>query len=194
MNTYNELSTAVTSFAGQDGNPDFTNMVGVFIDLGEADIYRLLRHDRMVKHYTLGGAAPYEVPDDFLEAAAVNQGYAVCEYAPPDLLLSIEASTDVPTHWSIFGNEFIFNGTPTVETVISYFARPTSLATEANALFKLNPDLFLYAALSHAMIFLRDEARQAVWTGLFRAKLAEINAASWDARVPRQQPLRTRIA
>lgn len=193
MSTYSDLSTAVTSFAGQEGNSEFTNMVGTFIELGEADIYRSLRHDRMVKSYALSGAAPYLIPDDFLEPVAVNQGYAMCEYKPPEVLLAVAASAEVPTAWSIYGSEFVFDGAPNAETVVSYFAKLPALVTQPNALFILNPDLFLYAALAHAMIFLRDEGRQSVWAALFKQKLQEIEAASWHARLPKQQPLKTRI-
>ena len=193
MSTYTDLANSVTAFAGQEGNSEFTNQVGTFIELGEADIYRSLRHDRMVKSYAMTGSAPYLIPDDFLEAVAVNHGYAVCEYQPPEILLNAEASTEPPTQWSIFGSEFVFNGTPTAETVVSYFAKLPALVTQPNALFLLNPDLFLYAALAHAMIFLRDEGRQSVWAALFKQKLQEIEAASWHARLPKQQPLKTRI-
>lgn len=193
MSTYSDLSTAVTSFAGQEGNSEFTNQVGTFVELGEADVYRSLRHDRMVKSYALSGSAPYLIPDDFLEPVAVNHGYTACEYRPPEIILAVEATLEAPTAWGIFGSEFVFNGLPTAETVVSYFAKLPALVTQPNALFLLNPDLFLYAALAHAMIFLRDEGRQAVWTGLFRQKLDEINAASWHARLPKQQLLRQRI-
>lgn len=192
MNTYQGLTAAVTAFAGQEGNPEFTQQVGTFIALGEADIYRKLRHDRMLKSIPVGTAPPYLIPDDFLEAAAVDHGYDVCEYAPPDIVRDIEATTDAPTLWSLFGSELVFDGTPTDVTILIYYAKPPELIAAVNPLFVQNSDLFLYAALSHAMIFLRDEARQAVWAGLFQTKLAELIGSAWDARVPKRQPLTTR--
>jgi hypothetical protein len=194
MNSYSELSAAVTAFAGQEGNPEFTNQVGLFISLGEDQVYRSLRHDRMIKSAALSGSPPFLIPDDFLEMSAVNHGYDLCEYAPPELVLSAPASTDPPTLWSILGSELVFDGTPTAETVISYFAKLPNLVNEPNALFLLNSDLFLYATLTQAMIFLRDEAREGAWDGLFKRKLDEINAASWHARLPKQQPLKMRYS
>ena len=221
MNTYTDLANAVTAYAAQSGNPEFTSMVKTFILMGEANIYRNLRHDRMIKNMGLDGAGPYLLPDDFLEMSAVNHGYTVCEYLPSEILLNVDVSTGAPTAWSLFGNEIVFNGTVTEETVISYFAKPPGIdytptpdswtegnvqawsaestvlwqgteavdAPETNALFLLNPDLYLYAALAQAMVFLRDEARQAVWDGLFQQKLQELKDASWHARIPKQQPL-----
>ncbi len=190
MNTYTELLNAVTSYAGQDGNLEFTDMVPLFISLGEADVYRNLRHDRMIKNIAINSVIPpYLIPDDCLEMVAVLQGYSQCEFVTSDFILSKPATATDPTVWSILGNELIFDGTPTSNTAISYFSKPVELAQAANPMFVQNPDLFLYAALSHAMIFLRDEVRQGIWDGLFRQKLQEIMGAAWSARLPKQQLL-----
>ena len=51
---------------------------------------------------------------------------------------------------------------------------------------------FLFAALAQAMLFLRDEARQGIWDTMAKQKREELMASSWDARIPKQEPLRTR--
>lgn len=193
--SFTNMSDAVIAFAGQQGNYEFTSMVGAFIGLGESDVYRNLRHDRMVKSVVIGSGAgtnPYPLPDDFLEAVTVTHAGSPCTFKPPDVVLMAGTSDGPPTCWAILGGGFIFDGTPTNETVVVYFARLTALVEEQNVLVDLHPDLFLYAALAHAMIFLRDEQRQGIWEGLFQRKLQEIDSASWHARIPKQQTLTIR--
>ena len=189
MNTYAELVSAVTAFMGQEGNPEVVNQVPLFIALGEATIYRQLRDERMITNTLVGTTPPYILPDDFLEPQAVWIGYSKISYVPPDMILQDEVSTDTATLWSVLGTELLFNGATTDTTTLSYFAKPAPLVEEVNNLFLLNPDLFLYAALSEAMIFVRDESRSGVWKGLFAEKLAAVRSAAWDARLPRAQPL-----
>lgn len=189
MNTYAELVSAVSAFLGQDGNPDVEAMVPVFVSLGEDDIYRRLRHPFMVKNAAVGTVSPYTVPDDFLEAVAVWNGYEKIEYLPADRILASEATSEEPTQWSVLGEELIFDGTPTTVTTLSYYAKPDSLATSTNRLFLANSDLYLYAALTQSIPYLRNEERAQVWGQLYAKKLEDLKLAAWDADRPHGQPM-----
>lgn len=190
MNTYSELLAAVGAFIGQGGNSEVETQIPVFISLGEDEIYRDLRHDRMLKTASIG-LFPFVLPDDFLEAKAFWCGDTVISYVQPDMIInSDETSTNtVTTRWSILGNELIFDVLPSGCGELIYYAKPAPLATEVNVLFKQNSDLFLYAALANAMIFLHDETRLQSWVAAYQAKINSLMGVSWDERIPKAQPL-----
>lgn len=193
MDTYAELVSAVEAFIhGSDIDPRVSTQVPVFIDLGEAAVYRNLRDHRMIQNVNLDYEnPPYLMPSDYLEADSMHVGYTEVNFVLKEAILQNEVTEDVPTWWSIHGQEFIFNGTPTDTTILTYYARPAALATEVNDIFLLNSDLFLYAALREAMVFMRDEERMAIWAANFQQRLQEAQLAAWAQSAPRGQPVRS---
>jgi hypothetical protein len=190
MNTYAELTSALKAFIGQQGNAEVESQIPVFVSLGEDDIYRVLRHDRMLKTLSLG-TLPFTLPDDFIEAKAFWCGDSTLEYVAPDAIINTNETSTTTTCWSILGGELIFDAPPSGCGELIYYAKPEPLATATNVLFKQNSDLFLFAALAHAMIFLRDESRQQSWASAYQGKLSTLIRSAWDERIPSGQTLST---
>jgi len=63
------------------------------------------------------------------------------------------------------GANFVFGPYPdSGYTVLgTYYAKPTSIQSSANALFTANPDLYLYAALAEAEGYTKNDKRIALW-------------------------------
>lgn len=195
--TYQELVSVVTGYLQGDSasaDPTVVVMVPTFISLGEADIYRTLRDFRMLQDVNIDYAnPPYLIPGDYLETDSVRVGYQDMEFVSKNDILSEEASDSLPTCYSLQGREIIFNGTPDDTAILTYYAKLPALSEATNDIFLLNPDVYLFAALFEAMIFMRDEKRQAVWEGQFTRRLGEVVDASWAAKMPRGQSIRSKV-
>lgn len=95
----------------------------------------------------------FHPPQDFWQRAGVN-------------------SSDSPTFYTIEGDSIVFapvSGAAKFARVL-YYRRPSAVATAVPRLFRDNPDLYLYAALTHASPYLGDDIRSVTWA----AALAQI--------------------
>jgi hypothetical protein len=84
------------------------------------------------------------------------------------------SSDTKPKYIAREGSNFIFGPYPDAAYTVKgiYYARLTSIATSANALFTANPDLYLMATLCESAPYIKDDSRVAVW----EAKFAQIKA------------------
>jgi hypothetical protein len=176
ISTYSELQAAVVSFLHRS---DLTSIVPDLITIGEKRIFRKVRCRVMETALTgtiTGGVVA--VPADFLElkfANLVTTPAQVLQKATASQIYAkypLRASDRRPTHIAREGSNFIFGPYPSSADVLSgiYYAKPTVIATSANALFLANPDLYLFAALCEAAPYIKDDPRIVIW----EAKLAQI--------------------
>jgi hypothetical protein len=56
-----------------------------------------------------------------------------------------------------------------------YYKKLTALATSTNTLFTVNPDLYLYAALTASAPYLLNDQRIQVWEGLYAQTKNSVN-------------------
>ena len=184
ITTYQELQTSVANWLSRD---DLTSIIPDLITIGEKRIFREVRC--RVMETTLTGTTSsgvIAVPSDYL---AIK--FAYISGTPVSKLARMSASqlyerwplrtaTGLPVAIAREGANFIFGPFPVLDYTIGgiYYAKPTVIATSANALFLANPDLYLFSALCEAAPYLKDDQRAVIWEGLFATGLANLILSS----------------
>lgn len=196
ITTYDALKTAVADFLNRD---DLASVVPTFISLAEADISRKLRHwmqERKVR-------APFDegfefLPDDWLATISLRHadGTEVRQVGVSEMAeMKAYARTGKPEVYRVEAGRIEVYPTPSEANDIDlvYFARIPALSATAttNWLLTNHPDILLYGSLMQSAPYLADDARVAVWGGLYAAALQSAQADSDDAR--HSGPLRIRI-
>lgn len=179
--TYDELKTAVADWLKRS---NLTSSIPDLILMGEKWIFRKARTRDMETALSVvisNGLAP--LPADY-----VALKHAYIDGTPTRQLHRKEAgwiygqyptrsSDGKPLYIAREGANFIFgpfaDSGYTVKGI--YYKRLASVQASANALFVANPDLYLFAALAEAVLFLKDDARVGVWTAKRNEILAEVN-------------------
>lgn len=84
---------------------------------------------------------------------------------------TLRAADAKPTHIGREGTNFIFGPYPDSNYSIAgiYYAKPTIIATSANALFTANPDLYLFATLAECAPYMMDDPRAALWDAKYNS-------------------------
>lgn len=182
LTTFAELQTSVANWLHRS---DLTSVIPDFIRLGEVRLFRDVRARCM--ETALSGtisSGVLAVPSDYLELK-----FAYIDASPAKSLVSAPASqiyekyptrtaSGKPGFIAREGSNFIFGPYPDSGYSVKgiYYARPTSIATTANSLFTLNPDLYLYAALCEAAPYLVDDARVQMWEMKRKALTEQVNS------------------
>ena len=176
ITTYQELQTSVANWLSRD---DLTSIIPDLITIGEKRIFREVRCRVMETALTgTTSSGVIAVPSDYL---AIK--FAYISGTPVSKLARMSASqlyerwplrtaTGLPVAIAREGANFIFGPFPVLDYTIGgiYYAKPTVIATLANALFLANPDLYLFSALCEAAPYLKDDKRIPIW----EAKLKQI--------------------
>lgn len=191
ISTYAELQDQVSVWLNK---PDVDQTVPTLIALTEADINRRLRHWKMQKRSVAEISDQYSaVPGDWLET---SRFYTTDGYTQPLDLISQAELIDRkaragnvsgrPQFYAVTGGQFEFYPVPdaTYNAELVYFASLDALSDSntSNWLLASAPDVYLYGALVHSAPFLGDDARLAVWSGLYQAALNGLNETSEAAR------------
>lgn len=204
--TYAEFKSLVQAYLHQEGNPKIADQVDNFIALGEAPINRVARTQQMlgtvlVSELATGDPVTYPVPSDFLEVYGIWEDDDPVEYVQVDKLRKLGQETQTancPPYYSVFGGYLIFTKAVTDSMTLTYYAKPTALASisgEINtSLFPKHMDLYLYSAMAEAAPLLRDEQRGAYWQTKRDTVFAEMKLEDWSSHLPKAQPLRIRYA
>lgn len=176
ITTYQELQTSVANWLSRD---DLTSIIPDLITIGEKRIFREVRC--RVMETTLTGTTSsgvIAVPSDYLAIKfAYISGTLVSKLTRMSASQLYErwplrTATGLPVAIAREGANFIFGPFPVLDYTIGgiYYAKPTVIATSANALFLANPDLYLFSALCEAAPYLKDDKRIPIW----EAKLKQI--------------------
>jgi hypothetical protein len=88
-----------------------------------------------------------------------------------------------PFFIGVDGSTFIFGPFPDSNYTVNgiYYAKLTSIQSSANALFAANPDLYLFASLAEAALFIKNDKWAGIWTSKRDSVLDDINMESKDA-------------
>ena len=205
---YNAFRVAVSQMIeGDDLGPTFSvNTLDLIIGLGETRVYHGdrslpgLRASTMVTPMSLAvtnNAAP--LPANLIELKDVYfSGKPPLEVVPLERLRGLEAADAMASTDSHFcaqdGDTLRFWPAGEGNVLGSYYARPADLqsVTWAQATtFARYPELFLYAALYEAAIFLGMLDKQPIWEARFRQHLDGANHRE-AMRVYGGSPLRMR--
>lgn len=187
---YDELKAAIADFLNRE---DLTAVIPTFIGLAEADINRNIRNFRMEKRSTAAVDTQYStLPTDWVETIRVTiPGTSTrVELASNGALADMRAARadmpGTPTHYAHTAGGLELFPTPDAEYTIEvlYYGKIPALSagTPTNWLLTAAPDVYLYGSLIQSAPYLKDDARAAVWAGLYQNAVSNENAASERAR------------
>lgn len=184
ISTLTELKTAITDTLARS---DLSSHLDNLIIEGEKHIVRRARTPEMETAFSdTISSGTLSVPTGFLgwkwvqisgnpsRHLKVRPATWIMENYP------LRSSDGKPFFIGRDGSSFVFGPYPdSGYTVVgTYYARPTSVLSSANALFVQNPDIYLYAALCAAEPFLKNDKRLPIW---MRLRDEEIRAANDEA-------------
>lgn len=167
ISTYAELQTAIANWLKR-GN--LSSRIPEFISLAEATINRRLRVRAMESRETFSLGSEYfdltTLTGTFLEARNVQLNTdprTTLDYLTPDQIDTFWSnSVGKPRSFTIIGDELQVRPAPdaTYTAEISFYS-PISALSDSNTtnwLLTNHPDIYLFAALYHGNLFIKDRA------------------------------------
>ena len=205
LNTYAALKTAVTDWVARM-DTKLVSHVDDFITLAEVRIWDRVRlRAGLAQNQTLtvlAGTSSAALPADFLGLHRIESaGLPRMVYASPDELLDDTfGQVGSQTMYSIEGATFLLGIAPSVNTTLtySYYKRPAALSTAGTAdlwLLLARPNIYLYAALLEAAIFMKEgggKDQTGKYGSLLDKAIADAHMADNAAKWPRGQRLQMR--
>ena len=189
--TYAELQATMADTLNRD---DLTSVMPTFIRLAESRIDRDLRHWRQEKRSTAQLDTQYSaIPPDYLRPIRLqilDGSTGAVEPISTAQMLQLRGDnydqTGRPTHYALTAGGLELYPTPDVayDASLVYYGRIAALSdtNTVNWLLTEAPDAYLYGALVHSAPYLKDDAKIAVWDGLYKAAMDNLNATSADAK------------
>lgn len=171
ISTYSELKTSVANWLNRS---DLTSYVPDLIALGEARIYRDLRIRTMEASLSSAVASGVvAIPSDYVELKYAYVDGSTVQYLKRTNAQSIiekypTRSADAkPSYIATDAGNFIFGPYPDSAYTIkgTYYKRLTALSdSNTTNWFTTNaPGILLFAALSEAEVFLKNDERVQLW-------------------------------
>jgi hypothetical protein len=191
--TYSGLQASVADWLNRQ---DLTTQIPDFITLGEA---RMNRNLRVLQMETLSTGSSSDglvaVPDDWLETRTLRldsptAGQQILEYVGEEEWDRLEASglTSTTRYYTIINGAFQVLPEPTeaITYDLRYYAQIPALTdtNTSNWLLTKSPDLYLYASLLGATVFLKDDDRLPVWAGAYNEIIEAMKLESERAKRP----------
>jgi hypothetical protein len=174
--TYADLQAAVLTWTHRT---DLASAIPGFIQIAEAKMSRRLRLRQQESVFPLTASEANEVPiPDGLAAikALWVPGYERTPLRAQSLESVVAAGSEgIPTMYAVMLDSLRIDGAGSVQGVY-YAAVPTlSDATPTSWLLTLAPDLYIAETLAETLLFLKDEARAAMWQSRADALIEELN-------------------
>ena len=191
ISTYAELQSAIADFLDRD---DLTSAIPTFIYAAEKQMEKEIRHPRMMRRSEGQIDSRYSpVPPTWLETIRLHisgtPSYRLELTSLDDMLQLREQSgggSGRPTHYAHFGENIEVYPNPDTEYDIElmYYEKLPVLSDSntSNWLLEVAPEAYLYGALVHSAPYLKDDARLAVWGGLYAGAVAGVNKQADQAR------------
>lgn len=185
--TYAELATAVADWMRRT---DLTSYVNDIILMGDRRISREVKAKQMEQRVSTTPTTKYvSLPSDFLHMRAVRvqgdtKGWR--DYITPDQYFQRYASSEESADktYTIFGDELIFPKTPAGDVELWYYKQLPILSGTSNTLFTANPDLYLFASLSEASAFIKNDQRIPLWEAKYQVIKNQVNGVHAMGRFP----------
>ena len=186
LDTYANLQTEIADWLNRS---DFTSVIPTFIDLAESDLNENVRHPRMHERSYNDVSTEFVVlPDDFLEMESIHIlqnsiRYTLNHLGLEQMNIENQGASGQPGFFTIVGNQIRLYPTPdtTYRVEMIYYEQIPALSdtNTTNWLLTWKPHAYLYGALYHAAIYMRDPQGKADWGEKFIATLRLIKR---DAR------------
>lgn len=189
ISNYTNLKTTISDFLNRD---DLDSVIPTFIQLGEAQMNRDIRHWEMEARSSgqqSQGDQYMQLPADWLETIRLHltsQGTDAVELASMASIADKRAQVDDqagrPRFYSHVRGEFELFPTPDEDTdfELLYYQRIPALSDSnaSNWLLEYAPDIYLYGSLAHSAPYLQEDARIAVWAQMYAAAVSQLNSQS----------------
>lgn len=189
ISNYANLQTTIADFLNRD---DLTAAIPTFIQLGESQMNRDIRHWEMearVSGQQDQGDQYMQLPADWLETIRfhlTSQGTDAVELASlasiADKRAAVDDQAGRPRFYAHVRGEFELFPTPDELTdfELLYYQKIPALSDSntTNWLLEYAPDIYLYASLAHSAPYLAEDARIAVWAQMYSAAVSQLNAQS----------------
>ena len=182
---YLDLRTQISGYLNRS---DLSNeQLDVFIDNAEAEFNSIIRHRKMIKRVTADIDSHFtRLPSDFLEATNLqlntNPAVLLRQASAETIDATRIANGDVtgtPEFYAIIGDtlEVVPRPSGTMTLEISYYSKIPALnqTTTTNWLIEDYPNIYLYGAMKHGLIFLMDDERLPVIAGNLAVDLERLN-------------------
>ena len=189
ISNYTNLKTTIADFLNRD---DLASAIPTFIQLGESQMNRDIRHWKMEAR-TSGqqsqGDQYMQLPADWLETIRLHltsQGTDAVELASMASIADKRAQVDDqagrPRFYAHVRGEFELFPTPDEDTdfELLYYQKIPALSDSntSNWLLEYAPDIYLYGSLAHSAPYLQEDARIAVWAQMYAAAVSQLNSQS----------------
>lgn len=189
------LKSAIADFLMRE---DLTAVIPTFVSIAHAQINRDLRDWRMEKRSTATFDEGFEdLPPDWIETIRLSvQGLGEVKLISAADMLAKKATRETagqPRFFAHVAGRIELFPEPTGETgELVYLAKVPAMSADSDTNWLLTdaPDVYLYGSLVHSAPYLKDDARIAVWAGLYSEAIRQMNEASNRARF--SGPLRMR--
>jgi len=182
IGTYTELQTAVVNWLGRS---DLSARIPEFIVLAEADLGRNLRKQVVREALTLDSVA-VTLPAACAELRSVRfdtstRKYPLYNTTAENLATLRRVGTGVPNYCAQADGVLLLDITPDTSYVaeIIYFEALVPLSAEAptNATLTGSPDIYLFATLKEAELYLEHDERNPLWAQKYRQAMEDENNA-----------------
>lgn len=180
ITNYAELQTAVAAWVNR---ADLTAQLPDFITLAEAKLNRRLR--TRAQETALSSTAPdssYQIAVP-ATAVAVKQLWIDSlntwriEQKPLDYVIQNQTPGKRPVYYAWSGTNWIFDGSGGSVTGV-YYAKVPALSAGANWLIGSTPDLYLYATVEQAAVYLQNADLALGMKALTESLIDELNGIS----------------
>lgn len=187
LSNYTELQASVATWMNRS---DLNTQIVDFISIGESNIATDIRMREMLASanlVTLPLADTVALPTGWLEFKSVSIAGKPIEYVMPEKLRRDKVlNTGVASNYSIEGLNLLINGTQSAAQTINtqyYKCLDALRVTSTNFLLTQYPQVYLYAALAQAALFMIDDPRAATWESAYKSAVAKAMASNGKALI-----------
>lgn len=188
IGNYTDLQRLVAAYMDRD---DLDDRLPVFIALGENRLNRLLRTvNQEFRSIWMIDSESWDMPDDFRRLRKIHiEGMPdrpLTEINPQSAAFNFSGAAGIPSCYYIEGRTISFAPPPADETQfrVTYWRRvpPLTATEDTNWLLQEHGDIYLFAALLEACLYIRDPEGVALCSDKLDEAIAELRRESREDR------------
>jgi len=187
IDSYDNLQTTVAKFLKR---ADLTALIPDFIMLAETKLNRRLRTAQQRTSFTVTPSSQnVSIPSDSEEIYRVLWNGATLPFISDNFSATNAAVSQCNFGYSIEGTKLVLQ-VPQLgsQLVIQYFQELEALSdtNTSNWLLEDQPDIYLYATLLEASLYVRDDDRTTLWGGLLEQIVSDFEESDKRSQRPNQ--------
>lgn len=188
MNTYATLKTEVAQWLNREGFTSLTDKVDTFLGMAQRRIFRECDL-HCLEDTATNDTSTLTLPADFLRTKAFylvngSQTYEVLGTSLHNVLTQ-RYQTGRPLYYNVIGTTLTLGPEPDqAYTWYLVYYKSLDLLSDSNTTnwFTVNaPELILFASLVEASLYLKDDARAAVWQARYQELKKSVEQSDLDA-------------